>query len=313
MLPENAQMALKGWVSAAGPVVDKIYGQSDTGWQQVRADYVSKLGELFPAIEGVAFADVSLGGVRAMEVAPNEVIDDRVMLYIHGGGYVHGGVEAYRGLTGRYARGLKAKVYAVDYRQAPEFPFPTPVEDAFLAYCALLDMGVNPQSLTLSGDSAGGAMVITVMRKARDAGLPLPAAAVAISPWANLTHSGASATVRDGLDPLCSVAFLNRLARIFLAGELPTHPDASPVFADVHGLPGVLIQIGENEVMLSDAVHLASHLSESRVRTTLEVWPEMFHVWHLFAGILPQADRAMRNAIRFLDDAMNLAKAGQCD
>ncbi|NIF47715.1 alpha/beta hydrolase [Enterobacter sp. Ap-1006] len=310
MLPDNAQAALRGWIKAAGPVVKKVYGQSDADWKAVRADYVKQLDELFPAVEGVAFADASLGGIGAMLVTPEEVIEGRVMIYIHGGGYVHGGVEAYRGLTGRYARALKAKVYAVDYRQAPEFPFPTPIDDVFQAYRALIEQGTNPRSLMISGDSAGGAMVVTLMRKARDAGLALPAAAVAISPWANLTHSGASATVRDGLDPLCSVAFLNQLARSFLAGELPTHPDASPVFADVQGLSPTLIQVGENEVMLSDAIRLASHMSESRVRTTLEVWPEMFHVWHLFAGILPEADQALRNAIRFFEDALNPANIG---
>lgn len=310
MLPYNAQAALKGWIKAAGPVVKKLYGQSDADWKEVRADYVKQLDKLFPAVEGETFADVSLGGIGAMLVTPAEVIEGRVMIYIHGGGYVHGGVEAYRGLTGRYARALKAKVYTVDYRQAPEFPFPTPIDDVFQAYRALLEEGANPRSLMISGDSAGGAMVVTLMRKARDAGLALPAAAVAISPWANLTHSGTSAMVRDGLDPLCSVAFLNQLARSFLAGELPTHPDASPVFADVQGLSPTLIQVGENEVMLSDAIRLASHMSESRVRTTLEVWPEMFHVWHLFAGILPEADQALRNAIRFFEDALNPANIG---
>ncbi|WP_312740408.1 alpha/beta hydrolase [Cedecea neteri] len=310
MLPDNAQAALKGWIKAAGPVVKKVYGQSDADWKEVRAHYVKQLDKLFPAVEGATFADVSLGGIGAMLVTPAEVIEGRVMIYIHGGGYVHGGVEAYRGLTGRYARALKAKVYTVDYRQAPEFPFPTPIDDVFQAYRALLEEGANPRSLMISGDSAGGAMVVTLMRKARDAGLALPAAAVAISPWANLTHSGTSAMVRDGLDPLCSVAFLNQLARSFLAGELPTHPDASPVFADVQGLSPTLIQVGENEVMLSDAIRLASHMSESRVRTTLEVWPEMFHVWHLFAGILPEADQALRNAIRFFEDALNPANIG---
>ncbi|NIF32112.1 alpha/beta hydrolase [Enterobacter sp. Cy-643] len=304
MLPDNAQTVLEGWIKAAGPVVNKVYGQSGADWKDVRADYVKQLDTLFPAVEGVTYAEADLGGSGAMLVTPEEAIDGRVMLYIHGGGYVHGGVDAYRGLTGRYAYALKAKVYAVDYRQAPEFPFPTPIDDVFQAYRSLLEQGVNPRSLIISGDSAGGAMVVTLMRKARNAGLALPAAAVAISPWADLTHSGASAKTRDGLDPLCSVAFLNQLARSFLAGELPTHPDASPVFADVHGLSPTLIQVGENEVMLSDAIRLASHMSESRVRTTLEVWPEMFHVWHLFAGILPEADQALRNAIRFLEDAL---------
>lgn len=146
-------------------------------------------------------------------------------------------------------------------------------------------------------------MIVTIMRKARDAKLPLPAAAVAISPWADLTHCGVSARIRNGIDPICTTDFLDQLAALFLAGELPTNPDASPIFADVRGLSPTLIQIGENEVMLHGATRLASHLGENRVRTTLEVWPGMFHVWHIFSGLLPEADHALRNAVRFIDDA----------
>lgn len=304
MLPEQTQNALDGWISAAGPVVDKIYGTSEAGWTQVRADYMNGLDRLFPAPEGVTFGTETLGSVPTMTAVSEGNTTERVLLYIHGGGYVHGGVEGYRGLTGRLAKALNAKVYAPDYRQAPDFPFPVPIDDVFSVYRALQSSDVDPKNFVLAGDSAGGAMVVTMMRKARDAGIALPAAGAAFSPWANLTHSGLSATVRDGIDPLCSVEFLNKLARMFLAGELPTHPDASPVFADVHDLAPVLIQIGENEVMLSDAIRLASNLGEARVRTSLEVWPGMFHVWHLLAGILPDADQALRNAVRFLDDAL---------
>lgn len=309
MLPHLAQQALNGWLAAAKPVVDKLEGRSTLDWPTTRTAYDHALAHLFPALESVSYSNVTLGGVPCLRVVPEQLTSGRVLLYLHGGGYVHGGVNGYRGLTGRYAQALQAEVYVPDYRQAPEHPFPTPIDDTFNAYRALLASGIDPRALTLSGDSAGGAMVVTVMRKARDAGLPLPVAGVAISPWANLTHSGASASVRDGLDPLCSTAFLNTLARTFLDGELPTHPDASPVFASLHDLPPILIQIGENEVMLSDAIRLAAHLGESRVRTSLEIWPAMFHVWHLFAGLLPEADQALRNAARFLDDALLSAAA----
>ncbi|WJV55404.1 alpha/beta hydrolase [Prodigiosinella aquatilis] len=304
MLSKNAQNALDGWITAAGPVVQKLYGQSEASWPEVRAHYMQSLEKIFPAIEGISYKTTTLGDAPAMISEMEEHVGSRVVLYIHGGGYVHGGVEAYRGITGRLAKALKARVYTPDYRQAPDFPFPTPINDVFSAYRAILDRGIHPRDLALVGDSAGGAMVVTMMRKARDAGIPLPAAGVAISPWANLTHSGLSATTREGIDPICSVDFLNILGRCFLAGELPTHPDASPVYADVQGLAPILIQIGENEVMLSDAIRLASNLGEARVRTTLEVWPGMFHVWHLLAGILPEADQALRNAVRFLEDVL---------
>lgn len=306
MLPKSAQAALDGWIAAAGPIIEKFYGGSQTSWPEVRAQYMAGLDRLFPAIDGASYSQTVLGGVPAMRVEP-ENKSDRVLLYIHGGGYVHGGVEGYRGLTGRLARALNATVYAPDYRQAPEFPFPTPIEDVFVAYRTILDDGTDSKNLVLAGDSAGAAMVVTMMRKARDAGIALPAAGVAFSPWADLTHSGVESLARDGIDPICTIEFLNKLGGMFLAGALPTHPDASPVFADLHDLAPTLIQIGENEVMLSGASRLASQLGAARVRASLEVWPGMFHVWHLLAGNLPEADQALRNAVRFLDDALTNA------
>lgn len=306
MLPKNAQTALNGWLNAATPVMQKMNGQSDISWADARTRYVNDLDKLFPAPSGVSFNSIDLGGVSTMVVTPDNIVDGKVLFYIHGGGYVHGGIKAYRGLAGQYAKLLGARVYLPDYRQAPEHPFPTPIDDTFNAYRALLATGIDAHSLAISGDSAGGAMVVTIMRKARDAQLPLPAAAVAISPWADLTHSGISSKIRNGLDPICSTDFLDQLATIFLAGELPTNPDASPIFADVRGLSPTLVQIGENEVMLNGATRLASHLSENRVRTTLEVWPGMFHVWPMFFGLLPEADQALRNAVRFIDDAFQL-------
>ena len=308
MLSKKAQNALNGWIDAAGPVVDKLYGKSDADWPEVRAQYMCGLEKIFPGIEGVSYTTSMLGDTPVMISGANEMVGSRVVLYIHGGGYVHGGLEAYRGLTGRFAKSLRATVYTPDYRQAPEFTFPTPIDDVFAAYCDLLNRGIRPKDLVLVGDSAGGAMVVTLMRKARDAGIPLPAAGVAISPWADLAHSGLSAATRDGIDPICNVDFLKKLARCFLAEELPTHPDASPVYANVQGLAPILIQVGENEVMLNDATRLASNLGEARVRTTLEVWPGMFHVWHLLAGILPEADQAMSSAIHFIENAFTQGK-----
>lgn len=306
MLPKDAQIALNGWLNAATPIMQKMNGQSNISWSDARTRYVDDLDTLFPAPSGVSFSSIDLDGVATMVVTPDNVLDGKVLFYIHGGGYVHGGIKAYRGLAGHYAKLLGARVYVPDYRQAPEHPFPTPINDTFNAYRALLAMGIESRSLAISGDSAGGAMVVTIMRKARDAQLSLPAAAVAISPWADLTHSGLSSRVRNGLDPICSTDFLDQLAKIFLAGELPTNPDASPIFADVRGLAPTLVQIGENEVMLNGATRLASHLSENRVRTTLEVWPGMFHVWPMFSGLLPEADQALRNAVRFINDAFEL-------
>lgn len=308
-LASDNQAQLNAWQQAAGGIRELLLGHGDLTWQQARDAYVEQLETLFPAPVGVDLKTVDMDGVPALLITPENVIDDRALFYIHGGGYVHGGARACCGLAGHYAKGLRARVYLPEYRQAPEFQYPTPIDDVFRAYRALLDNGHGSTRIAMSGDSAGGALVITVMRKARDAGLSLPVAGVALSPWADLTQSGHSATTRDGLDPLCSVAFLDRLARAFLGNALASDPDVSPVHADVRGLAPILIQAGENEVMLSGAMRLAEHLAEQRVRTTLEVWPGMFHVWHQFVGHMPEADEALSNAIVFLAREFGRASA----
>lgn len=299
-LDSEVEALLAQWKAAASGIGQVLLKQGDVTWADARETYVEKLAALLPPPDGVSFQTVDMDGVPAMLVTPKTVIDNRVLFYMHGGGYVHGGVTPYKALAGHYANRLGALVYVPDYRQAPEFVFPTPIDDVFQAYRALFDMGYTASDITMSGDSAGGALVVTIMRKARDAGVPLPIAGASISPWADLTHSGTSAKTRDGLDPVASIAFLEPLARTFLGSALATHPDASPIFADVHGLSPILIQMGENEVMLSGGVTLAERLAEQRVRMTLEVWPEMFHVWHLFAGQMTQADEALDNAVAFL-------------
>ncbi|WP_422085188.1 alpha/beta hydrolase [Variovorax sp.] len=289
---------LKAWQAAAGPLGDALLGRLD--WAIARKNYVDQMQAVLPAPDGVSFSSIDMDGVPALVVIPDTVVGNRALFYMHGGGYVHGGPGMYRALAGYYAKGLSATVYIPDYRQAPEFPFPTPIEDVFKAYRALFAMGHRAHELAISGDSAGGALVVTIMRWAKRAGVPLPVAGVALSPWADLTHSGLSAKSRDGLDPLVGTQVLNLLARTFLGKELATHPDASPVYADVRGLAPVLIQMGENEVMLDGGIALASRLAEQRVRTTLEVWPGMFHVWHSLVGHLPEADEALANAVAFI-------------
>ncbi|MBJ7537077.1 alpha/beta hydrolase [Marinomonas transparens] len=301
MLPQKAKEALNSWIATAAPVVAKVLNKSDVSWKDVRERYMSGLEALFPASEDVDYQTERMGSVDSLVCTPRNLSEQyRIILYIHGGGYVHGGVEAYKALTGHLAKKLSAKVYIPDYRQAPEHPFPVPIDDVYSAYKGLIKKGHNPKNISLIGDSAGGAMVVTIMRKARDAGLPLPSSGVAFSPWVDLTHSGRSAVTRDGVDPICNVEFLNKLGRLFLGDEIATHPDASPVYANVQGLSPILLQLGENEVMLSDALRLGTNLAEARVRTSIEIWPGMFHVWHLFAGILPESDQAIDSAVAFI-------------
>jgi epsilon-lactone hydrolase len=300
------QRRIDAWNGASLAFGPLLRGESDA-WSEARKAYVEVLAE-HPTPPGVSIEAIDMGGVPATVVSPEKFDGRRVLLYIHGGGYVAGSPAGYHGLAGHFAQLLKASVYMPDYRLAPEHPFPAAIEDSLAAYRWLLEQGHSPSDIVFSGDSAGGAMVVSVMVAAKRAGLPLPAAGAALSPWANLEHSGASMLTRDGIDPTVNLAGLNLMAKAFLNGTPKSDPDASPVFADVRGLPPILVHIGEREVMLSDAMQLAAHLAENRVRVTLEVWPDMFHVWHLFAAVLPEGMKALENAATFLDDALNEAR-----
>nr|WP_315396968.1 alpha/beta hydrolase [uncultured Duganella sp.] len=300
--------AMSGWADSLVNLVPVLSGSDETAsMAQVRASYTTFQAQQKPP-QGVRFEEVNMGGVPATLALPDAQDSGIVLLYIHGGAYIVGEPAGYRGIGGNYAKLLGARVYIPDYRLAPEHPFPAAIDDGLRAYEWLLEQGIPARKIAFAGESAGGAMVVSVMVAAKQKGLPLPAAGVAISPWANLEHTGASMMNREGLDPLNTKPLLDLLARTFLAGALPNHPLASPVFADVTGLPPILVQIGENELMLSDAIRLASHLAENRVRVNLEVWPQMPHAWHFFQSFLPEAEQALRESARFIFETVGPAK-----
>lgn len=302
---------LEAWSNSLAELIPILEDDSATQTlDELRDNYVTMLKE-HPVPENLNVEQVDLGGVQGTVILPPEVVEGRTLVYFHGGAYIFGASAGYVGLGGRLALALKAKVVLPDYRLAPEHPYPTPIEDCLAVYKWLLDEGHDPDQLAFAGDSAGGSLTVSVMVRARDAGLPLPAGGVAISPWADLEHTGSSMTSRHGLDPLCTKDALDVQAHTFLGGAPANSPDASPVFADVAGLPPILVQIGENEVMLSGATRLATHLADNRVRTTLEVWPGMFHVWHLFAAILPDGQQAIDNASDFLRKAIEYRRSSR--
>ena len=285
------------------PLVHILRGEpANRTIDEARADYVAVKARQLPP-SGINWHEVDMGGVPGLLATPANVMDGRVLLYMHGGGYMSGGSGASKAEVGRLAEALGATAWVPDYRLAPEHPYPAPLDDVLAAYRWLLDQVHDPAVIVFAGESAGGAMVVSTMVRAKAAGLPLPARGLAISPWANLEHTGASTTNRDGLDPVVTKAALHLLARAFLGTALPSDPDVSPVFADVRGLPPIMVQVGENEVMMTDAIRLAEHLANNRVRTTLEVWPGMFHVWHHFAAILPEGREAIASAAAFLSQA----------
>lgn len=256
-----------------------------------------RVGGKFP--EGVVGTPVDAGGVPAEWVDPAGGATDRAVLYLHGGGYVAGSIDSHRNLTGHLAQAMGCRVLALDYRLAPEHPHPAPVEDAVAAYRWLLDQGFTPDHLMVAGDSAGGGLAVGALVALRDAGVALPAVAVPISPLVDLEGTGESMTTRADADPMVSKALLEQMVAMFIGEGDRRDPLAAPLHADLSGLPPLLIHVGDAEVLLDDATRLAAKAEAAGVDVTLEVWPEMVHVWHASAGYVPESDRAIARIAEF--------------
>lgn len=256
----------------------------------------------FPVASDLMFSPINLGGVAGQKITSPDVAEGAALLYLHGGAYIVGGAQSYRGLAGELGRATGVASYAIDYRLAPEHPFPAAVDDGVTAYRALLDQGLMPSRIVIAGDSAGGGLAIATLVAARDAGLPSPAAAFVISPWADLTCSSPSMMSKAAVDPSLTQKGLLVAAAHYLAGAAAASPLASPVHADLSRLPPLLIHVGSAEILLDDAVHLAAAAGAAGVSVRLEIWPGMIHDWHAFAFMLAAGKRAIKEAGAFLAD-----------
>jgi len=253
-----------------------------------------------PAQPDVKSESVSANGVDAEWIAAPGAVADRAVLYLHGGGYVLGSVKTHRDLIGRISRAAQARMLALNYRLAPEHPFPAAVDDALAGYRYLLDHGLKPARIAVAGDSAGGGLTVAALVAIRDAGLPLPAAGVCLSPWVDLEEKGESMTTRAKADPVVQREGLIGMAQAYLAGKDPRTPLASPLHADLKGLPPLLIQVGDAETLLDDSTRIAERARAAKVQVQLEVWPEMIHVWQLFASFLPEGQEAVEGIGKYI-------------
>ena len=253
-----------------------------------------------PAADDVTATPVDVDGMAAEWVVAAGADTGTVVLYLHGGGYVMGSLATHRKLAGDVSRAAGARVLLLDYRLAPEAPYPAAVDDAVAAYQWLLAAGIQPTALAVAGDSAGGGLTIATLLAMRDRGLPMPGAGVAISPWADLTMEAASIEGLAERDPVVRGGDLKRYRDWYLDGTDPRHPGASPAHADLTGLPPLLVHVGEAEVLLDDAVLLAESGRRDGVDVTLEAWPDMVHVWHVFAGRVPESTAAVDRIGAFL-------------
>jgi phosphinothricin tripeptide acetyl hydrolase len=247
----------------------------------------------FPVPADVKIEHVAAPAAPAEWLTPAGARDDAAVLYLHGGGYVIGSPRSHRHVAAAIGAAAWARVLVPDYRLAPEHPFPAAVEDAVAAYRWLLSRGISPARIVIAGDSAGGGLAVATLLALRDGGVPLPAAGVCISPWVDLTCSGASYTTRVDVDPIVRAAGVGEMAALYLAGTDPKTPLASPLFADLSGLPPLLIHVGDDEVLLDDSMQLAERARKARVEATLDVWPAMIHVWHWFFPMLEEGQAAI--------------------
>ncbi len=273
--------------------IRSVFGawDEDTSLEQMRGDWES----LFGASTTPASSErVQASGVEAEWITAPGARADRVLLYFHGGGYVLGSVKSHWDLIARLSAASGFRALALDYRLAPENPFPAAVEDATAAYRWLLAQGIEPGQIALAGDSAGGGLTAATLISLRDAGTPLPAAAAMLSPWVDLEATGESFETRKDVDPMVRRHMIIGMAETYLAGKASTRdPLAAPIHADLAGLPPLLIQVGDHETLLDDSRSFADKARTAGVDVTLETWDEMIHVFQLFASELDEGSRAI--------------------
>ena len=249
---------------------------------------------------GTQTAAVDAGGVPAVRIAVPEAREDLCVLYLHGGGYVIGSAALYRDFTWRIGRAARASVLFVDYRLAPEHPFPVAIEDAVTAYRWLADQ-FDPRRIAFVGDSAGGGLALAALLKLRDEGHTLPAAAVALSPWTDLALTGPSLHANATADPVLETSRVIKYSHDYLARADPRHPYASPLYGDASGLPPVLIQVGSEEMLRDDSMRMADKLKAAGCEAEIDVCPRLPHGWQLYARILPEGRQAIERIGAFLE------------
>jgi acetyl esterase/lipase len=269
------------------PVVDP-----NASVEEARAGF-EQVASMFPVEADIKREVVSAGGVKAEWVSAPDADAGRAVLYLHGGGYVIGSINTHRSLAARLSRASKARVLVIDYRLAPEHPHPAAVDDSVAAYRWMLGQGLKPARISVAGDSAGGGLTVATLVAIRDAKLPLPAAGACLSPWVDLEGIGESMTTKAGVDPIVQKAGLLQMAAAYLGGKDARTPLAAPLYADLSGLPPLLIQVGTAETLLDDASRLAERARKAGVTVSYEPWESMIHVWHLFAPMLDEGQQAI--------------------
>ena len=249
------------------------------------------LSALTPVAQDITVEKVEIEGIAAEWVTAPNAVEDRVFLYLHGGAYIMGSCNTHRYLASKLSRSTAARVLVPEYRLAPEHPFPAAIEDAVSVYRWLLNSGVSSKNIVIGGDSAGGGLTLATLLSLKDAGDPLPALAVLLSPWTDMEGTGESMVTRAEVDPWLSPDATRLTPALYIRDLDPRHPLVSPIYADLTGLPSLLVHVGNDEILLSDAARLVDRARAAGVEVSFKVWDDMWHVFQTFA--IPEGQQAI--------------------
>ena len=262
---------------------------------------IVELARLAPLYKDSKLENVDAGGVPAAWMITPDVAKDRAILYLHGGGYIQGSITSHQDLAQRISIASKTKLLILDYRLAPEHPFPAALEDSVRAYEWLINNeGYDPKDLIIAGDSAGGGLTLATLVKLRDQEVQLPAAAVCLSPWTDLALTGDSLKLKIHEDPFVSPDGLMFSAGLYLGKTDPKNPFASPLYADFKGFPPLCIQVGSAEILLDDATRLAKRAKKAGIEVQLDIWEDMIHVFQAFAVMAPEGTEGINKIGEFI-------------
>jgi epsilon-lactone hydrolase len=280
------------------------------GWVERRAR-LDEVGTVWPVAADVTLSAVDLGGVRGeWSIAPGSD-DARVLIYFHGGGYCSGSIRSHRRLVSEAGRAAGVRTLAVDYRLAPEHPFPAAFDEALTAWRFVREQGIAAAHIAIGGDSAGGGLTAALINRLRQSGEEQPACAWLLSPWTDLTMTGSTLASKDAVDPLIHKPYLEELAAAYLPAADRKDPRVSPLYSNLRGFPLTLIQVGSDETLLDDSVRFAAAVGAAEVAVTLEIWPHMIHAWPLWNAHLEAGRRALASAGAFMRQHLQGAAASR--
>lgn len=279
----------------------------NTSIEKDRHETEEMAARLVKKIEGITYKQAEFSDFYSEWVNLDNAPQDKVVLYFHGGGFVKGSTKSHRNIVGNFVKRLGIKALVFDYRLAPEHPAPAAVYDTVAIYTWLLEQGYKPENIAFAGDSSGAGIELAAMIKCKDDGLPLPAVCAAFSPCTDATLSGESHKTRAKADPCTPKGANETYLGYYVGNGDPKHPYTSPLFADLHGLPPIIIQVGNDETLRDDSVRFAEKAKQAGVEVKIKVWKGMFHCFPLLAPMFSEATEALNEACRFLREKLNIA------